>query len=141
MHTWVVFALIAASAFGVWTLFHQLASDKINYLFGAILISFTAVIIGLIFLLPNIKTIKLRSNPKWIFFAIIAWVCALAIDYFALKAYSSGADVSIIWPIIMWWSIAIAAFIWFFMWESITSRKILGLVLIIIGSSVLATIS
>jgi uncharacterized membrane protein len=141
MHPWIIFAIVGAISFGAWTVLHQQAADKIDYLFGAILVSLTAVIFGLIFLLPKIKTIKLYSNPKWILFAILAGICALAIDYFALKAYGSGLSVSISGPIIIGWSIAIAAIIWFFLGESITLMKILGLLLVISGSGILAAIS
>ena len=137
----IIFAIIAAIAFGIWTVFHQQAADKINYLFGAIIVSLTAVVLGLIFLLPKIKTITLYSNPKGILFAVLAGVCALVIDYFALKAYGSGLPVSVAGPIIIGGSIAIAAMIGFFLGESFTLMKVLGLLLVIIGSGILVSIS
>ena len=141
MNPGIIFALIAAIAFGVWTVFHQLAADKINYLFGAIIVSLTAVVAGLTFLLPKIKTTTLYSNPKGILFAVLAGLCALAIDYFALKAYDSGLAVSVAGPIIIGGSIAIATLIGFFMGESITLMKVLGLSLVIAGSGILASIT
>ena len=141
MNPGIIFALIAAIAFGVWTVFHQLAADKINYLFGAIIVSFTAVITGLIFLLPKIKSTTLCSNPKGILFAVLAGFCALAIDYFALKAYGSGLAISVAGPIIIGGSIAIAALIGFFMGDSITLMKVFGLLLVIVGSGILASIT
>ena len=137
MNPGIIFAVLAAIAFGIWTVFHQQAADKINYLFGAILVSFTAVVLGLLFLLPKIKTTVLFSNPKGILFAVLAGVCALAIDYFALRAYGSGLSVSVAGPIIISGSIAIAAVIGFFLGESVTLMKILGLMLIIVGSGIL----
>jgi len=137
----IIFAIIAAISFGIWTVFHQQAAGKIDYLFGAILVSLTAVVLGLIFLLPQIKTIKLYTNPKGILFAVLTGVCALAIDYFALKAYGSGLPISVAGPIIIGGSIAIAAIIGFFLGESVTLLKILGLLLIIIGSGLLASLS
>ena len=141
MNPGIIFALVAAIALGVWTVFHQLAADKINYLFGAIIVSLTAVVAGLIFLLPKIKTTTLYSNPKGILFAMLAGLCALAIDYFALKAYGSGLAISVAGPIIIGGSIAIAALIGFFMGESITLMKVLGLLLVIAGSGILASIT
>jgi uncharacterized membrane protein len=141
MNPGIIFAIIAAIAFGVWTVFHQQAADKINYLFGAIIVSLTAVVVGLIFLLPKIKTITLFSNPKGILFAVLAGVCALAIDYFALKAYGSGLAISVAGPIIIGGSIAIAVSIGFFLGESITLMKVLGLLFVIIGSGILAAVS
>ena len=141
MNSGIIYATAAAIAFGIWTVFHQQASNKINYLFGAIIVSFTAVILGLILLLPKIKAIKLYTNPKGVLFAALAGVCALAIDYFALKAYGSGLAVSVVGPIIIGGSIAIAALIGFFLGESITLMKVFGLLLVIVGSGILASIT
>lgn len=140
MNPGIIFAIIAAIAFGIWTVFHQQASDKINYLFGAIIISLTAVVLGLILLLPNIKTTTLFSNPKGILFAILAGICALAIDYFVLKAYHSGLAVSVVGPIVIGGSVAVAATIGFFLGESITAMKIVALLLVVVGSGILAAI-
>jgi transporter family protein len=141
MQQGIIFAIIAAFAFGIWTVFHQKASSQINYLFGAIVVSLTAVVVGAILLLPKIKTTALYTNPKGILFAALAGVCALAIDYFALKAYGTGLSISIGGPIIIGGSVAIAAvigFFFFFLGESITIAKIIGLVLVIAGSGILA---
>ena len=141
MNPGIIFAITAAIAFGIWTVFHQQAADKINYLVGAIIVSLTAVVFGLMFLLPKIKTITFYTNPKGILFAVLAGVCALAIDYFALKAYGYGLGVSVAGPIIIGGSIAIAAIIGFFLGESITLMKVLGLLLVIVGSGILAAMS
>lgn len=138
MYEGIIFAIIAAVAFGIWTVFHQQASNHINNLFGAIIVSATAVVLGLIFLLPKIKSTTLYTNPKGIIFAVLAGVCALAIDYFALKTYGSGLQISIGGPIIIGGSIAVASLIGFFIGESITLVKIVGLALVIAGSGILA---
>lgn len=135
----IIFAIIAALSFGAWTVFHQQASSHINNLFGAIIVSLTAVILGSLFLIPGIKSTTLYSNPKGIIFAILAGVTALSLDYFALKTYSSGLSVSIAGPIIISGGVAIAALIGLFLGESITPNKILGLALVIIGSAILAS--
>lgn len=137
----IIFAIVTAMALGIWTVFHQQASDKINYLVGAIIVSLTAVVLGLIFLLPKIKITTLYSNPKGILFAVLAGVCALAIDYFALKTYGSGLAVSVAGPIIIGGSVAIAAIIGFFLGESITLIKMLGLLFVIAGSGILAAMN
>lgn len=141
MNLGIIFAIIAAVAFGFWTVFHQLAADKVNYLFGAIIVSLTAVVAGLILLLPKIKSVTLYSNPKGVLFAVLAGVCALGIDYFALRAYNSGLAVSVVGPIIIGGSIAVAALIGFFMGDSISWFKLLGLLLVIVGAGILASIS
>ncbi len=122
-------------------MFEQLASNKVNYLFGAIVVSLTAVVAGLIFLLPRIKSIQLYSDPKGILFAVLAGICALAIDYFAFKAYGSGLAVSVAGPIIIGGSTAVAAVIGFTMGDSITWLKILGITLVVVGSGILAAVA
>ncbi len=141
MQEGIVFAIIAAVVFGAWTVFHQQASHYINTLFGAIIVSLTAVILGLIFFLPKIKSITLYTNPKGILFAVLAGFCALGIDFLALKAYGSGLQISVGGPIIIAGSVAVAAFVGFFLGESITLVKVLGLVLVILGSGILAVFS
>ncbi len=134
----LIFAIIAALAFGLWTVFHQQASSSINSLFGAILVSFTAVIIGALFLIPRISTTTLFSDPKGIVFAVLAGACAFALDLFVLKAYGSGLPISIGGPIIIGGSVAVAAVIGFFLGESITFAKIGGLILVVAGAAILA---
>ena len=141
MNPGVLYAITAAFAFGAWTIFHQLASEKINNLFGAIIVSLSAVLLGLVFLLPKIKQVNLYSDPKGILFAVFAGICALAVDYFALKAYSSNLAISVVGPIIIGGSVAFAVLIGFFMGEPVTLMKALGLLLVIAGSAILASIT
>jgi drug/metabolite transporter (DMT)-like permease len=141
MYGGLIFAILGALVFGFWTVFHQRASNHIDSVFGAILVSLTAVIIGTIFLLPRIKSTVFFKDYFGIIFVFLAGICAFFIDFFALKAYSSGLPISITGPIIIAGSIAVAAIIGFFLGEKITLMKILGLLLVIIGSAVLAAFS
>lgn len=138
MSSGIIFATLGAIAFGLWTVFHDKASTLINAVYGAIIVSFTAVIIGLIFLMPQLKVATSTANPKGILFAVLAGLCAFGIDYFALKTYGSGLPVTIGAPIIIGGSIAVASIIGFFLGESITFPKVIGLVLVIVGSVILS---
>ena len=137
----IIFAILTAISFGMWTVFHKLASPYINQLFGAILVSFTAVIFGGIVFLFNMKGIQLFSNPKGIFFIILAGVAAFFIDFLALQAYSKGLSLTIGGPIIIGGSMAVAVAIGFLLGEPITIMKVLGIALIVIGGVVLTAIS
>jgi uncharacterized membrane protein len=53
MDSGIIFAIMTALVFGLWTVFHQKAAMNINSLFGAIIVSLTAVIIGTIILIPS----------------------------------------------------------------------------------------
>jgi len=135
----IIFAVITAVAFGVWTVFHQQASAYINPIFGAIIISLTAVVVGSIILIPQLKGLTLFTDQKAIIFVVLTGVSAFVIDYFALKTYASGIPITIGGPIIIGGSIAIASIIGFtVLSESVSLIKILGIVLVISGASILA---
>jgi multidrug transporter EmrE-like cation transporter len=55
-----------------------------------------------------------------------------------LKSYGTGLTVSVAGPIIIGGSIAVAAIIGLFLGESLTLMKVLGLILVIGGASILA---
>lgn len=133
----IIFAILAAFVFGLWTIFHQQASNYINALLGAIIVSLTAVILGLVILFSKIKITSLDANPKGILFSVLAGIYALGIDYFALKAYGSGLQISVAGPIIIGGSIATASIIGFFLRDSVSLLKILGLLLVVGGSAIL----
>ncbi len=141
MNEGVLFAIVAAITFGMWTVFHQKASAQIDSLVGAIIVSLTAVVAGVIILLPRIKSTVFYANPRGILFAVLAGLCALTIDIFALKAYGSGLQVSVGGPIIIAGSVAVASLIGFFLGDSISVMKIIGLILVIAGSAILSIFS
>lgn len=136
--TAMMYAVLAAVSFGLWTVFHKLASPHINQLFGAIVISFTAVIAGILILIPQVKNVQLVTNSKGIYFVIFAGLMAFSLDYFVLQAYSKGLPITIGGPIIIGGSIAVAACIGFLLGDSITIPKITGLVFILIGAIILS---
>lgn len=137
----VIFAILAAASFGLWTVFHKLASPYINQIFGAILVSLTAVIFGGIIFLFNMKGIQLFTDVKGIIFIILAGIAAFFIDFLALQAYSKGLPLTIGGPIVIGGSMAVAATIGFLLGEPLTALKILGIMLIILGGIVLASIN
>ena len=100
------------------------------------------MIFGLLLFLPKAKSVSLYSDPVGVVFLVLAGVCALGIDYFALKAYSSGLEVSVSGPIIIAGSIVVATMIGFmFLGETISIMKILALIMIIVGSIILMSIT
>lgn len=134
----ILFAAFAAVAFGFWTVFHKFASTHIDQIFGAIIVSLSAVVVGAIVLIPKLKSIQLVSDSKGVYFAIAAGIMAFLIDYFALTAYSKGLPINIGGPIIIGGSIAVAAVIGFVLGDSITLPKIIGLGLLLAGAVILS---
>ena len=134
----IVFAVLAAVAFGFWTVFHKLASTHVNQIFGALIVSLSAVILAALVLLPKIKSTQLVSDSKGVYFLIGAGICAFLIDYFALTAYSKGLPINIGGPIIIGGSIAVAAIIGFVLGDPITLPKLVGIGLLLSGAIVLS---
>ena len=140
MHA-IMFAILAALSFGLWTTFHRLAGALVGKVFGAILISLTAVIVGLPFFLLRDRSIPLYTNIKGVWFIIAAGVMAFLIDYFALQAYARNLPLTIGGPLIIGGALAATAVIGFFLGDTITPLKIIGIVLILAGGAILGAVT
>ena len=138
MNSGILWATLSAISFGFWIVLENQAANKIDNLFGAIMVSLTAVLLGFIILIPKIRTKTLIQNNTGLLLVILAGICALAIDYFALKAYSKGVPTTIGGPIIIGGSITTAAIIGFLLGDEITITKIIGILLVIGGASILS---
>ncbi len=137
----ITFAIFAALFYALWTFFHKLASPHINLVFGAILVSLTAVIFGSIFFFTRARGEQLITDNKGILFIVLAGISAFCLDYFVLQAYAKGLPLSIGAPVIIGGSMAIAVTIGFFIGESITTAKIIGILLTVAGGVILASVS
>ncbi len=136
----VIFAILGAVAFGLWTVFHKFASPYINQVFGAIIVSATAVVTGLVVLLPRLKQTELFSDYRGIIFIVITGILAFFVDFLALKAYSGGLPLTTGGPLIIGGSIAVASLIGIFLGDPLTPLKITALILLLTGASLLAYI-
>jgi len=134
----ITFAVLAAFSFGIWTVFHKLASPYINQAFGAILVSLTAVIFGSLVFLVKFRSVQLFTDVKGLIFIVITGIFAFLIDFLALQAYSKGLPINIGGPIIIGGSIAVAVAIGLFLGETMSVLKFAGLALLIAGAALLA---
>lgn len=137
----LLYALLCASCFGLWTVLHAAASRHISSTLGAILVSGFAVVVGLFFVIPGIRSGSLEWSLRGLMLVAFAGACAFAIDYFALKAYGSGLPISIGGPIIIGGSMALASVIGLALGEPISILKVVAILLIGIGASILGTLS
>ncbi len=133
----LAFAIIGAISFGLWTVFHKLASPYINQVFGAIIVSASAVVAGLIVLLPRLKQTELFTDYRGILFVILAGILAFFIDFFALKAYSAGLPLTTGGPIIIGGSIAVASLIGILLGDPLSPLKVAALLLLTAGAALL----
>ena len=139
MSVGIIFALIAAISFGLWTVFHNQAASLVSPVLGATLVSLSALVVAIPFLLNEWTGNNINFSAKGIIFIGLAGITAFALDYFVLRAYSGGLPVSIGGPIIIGGSIAVATIIGFFLGEQITAIKIIAILLVIFGSALLAS--
>lgn len=137
----ILFAITAAIVFGLWTVFHNQAAEHISPVLGAILVSLTAVIIGIPFLVREWGGVGIHIGQKGFFFIALTGISAFALDYLVLRAYSAGIPISIGGPIIIGGSISVAVIIGFLLGEQITVVKTLGIMLVLVGAAVLASVS
>jgi len=134
-----IIIILAAIAFGLWTVFHQIASTSINQVLGAVIVSATAVVIGLVTLLvQQVKFSELTVSTKGVTFLVLAGVMAFALDILALKAYAKGIPITVGAPILIGGSIVVASVIGVLMGESVSVVKITGLILVVGGAIILS---
>lgn len=134
MNQGIIFVLIAGVASGLYQVMNKLIPQTVNSYLGAVLLSLSAVIFGLIVLSQNIGKAQLVSGYQGIVFAILAGVCVFFINFLAQSAYKGGLPISTGGPTIISVSLIIVAIAGIIMGEKMSFFKILGLVLIAIGS-------
>lgn len=137
----IIFAVIAAVSFGLYSTFQNLGSKYVSPFLGAMIISLAALLSGIIFFIINMKNINSRPDMKGIIFLILAGLFASGIDIFALKAYGSALPASVGGPIIIGGSIAVVAIIGFFLGENVSFLKIVGLSFVIVGAYILTSLT
>ncbi len=137
----IIYAFICAGCAALQTVLFSAASRHISSTLGAMLLSGTAFVVGLAFVLPNVRTGSLIWSTRGIVLVGLAGVCAFAIDYFSLKAYGSGLTISVGAPIIIGCNIALVSIIGLALGEPVSFLKILAILLIGIGASILGSLS
>ena len=133
----IVLAALVAVAVAIYTVSVRSAAQHIDALFGALVISATALVVELILLLPRIGRVRLFTEPRALLFAAVAGVCAVGVDYLTLRAYGSGLRVSIGAPIIIGGGIALATITGLILGERIDAARLAGVCLVIAGAVVL----
>lgn len=136
----IVYVVLATISEGLWAVFHKLAAPHITQVFGAIVISLTAVVFGGFFFLVNYKNIQLFTDVKGIVFVVLAGIAAFGIDFFILQAFSRGMALTVGGPIIIVGSTFMIVVIGFMLGESISFLKIFCISLMLIGAAILSVV-
>ncbi len=110
---------------------------NVNQLFGALLVSATALAIAALLISLQLQKIQLFTNFVGIWFLLCAGAAAFSIDYFTLQAYSKGLPISVGAPIGIAGGIATAVVIGLLLGEQVSLAKLTGIVLVVLGGIVL----
>ena len=137
----IAFALIAAFAGGAYSILQRIAASGLNQAFGALLISLTAAFVSAIVLVCTRDGRPLYSDASLLPWLGLVGIAAFSIDYFSLQAYSRGLAVSVGSPIFIGVSIMTASLVGFTMGESVTSMKLLGIGLIVLGAVIVSALA
>ncbi len=134
---WIIYAILTAVFASLATILSKIGLNNIDSNFASLLRTFIALLIIWIIVLINkrYKEIKYINRKGWIFIILsglstgLSWLC-----YF--KALQEG-EASIVFPIEKLSVLVAVIFSWIFLKEKVTKKSIIGLILIVIGTSIL----
>jgi bacterial/archaeal transporter family protein len=137
----ILFVLFGALGTGMWNVFISSASRQMHPLLGAVICELTAVTAGALMLLPVVSSGFPKVSLKAVGLCMLAGLSVLLADYFILKAYKQGLQISIGGPIIIGGSILVVTLMGLFLGEKMTLLKAFSILMIIAGASILGSIS
>ena len=137
MESSILWTTLAALSSAILFIFEKQAATKVDNLVGSLIVSLSGLVFGAIILIPRHKNIIVSLDKASIIFLVLAGICALAIDYFTLKTYSSGLPASIGGTLIIGGSIALTVILGLLLGEEVSAIKIIGILLVMGGASLL----
>ena len=126
----LLFILVAAAAAGLWSVLMSRASKLVHPVVGAGLIEGSALLLVVLILLRQRVDLAEAIHPPVVTLLVLCGLCVFSVDYFSLRAYESGLDVSVGAPVIAAGAILIPAIVGVAFGEAITWTKVLGVTLI-----------
>lgn len=126
----LLFVLIAASAAGLWSVTLSRASKLVHPVVGTGMVEGTALILVLVLLFRQRIDLSSAITPLGAGLLVICGLCVFSIDYFSLRAYEMGMEVSVGAPMIAAGAILVPTVVGIAVGEGITIPKVLGIGLI-----------
>lgn len=137
----LLYVLIAAGAAGLWSVTLSRASKYVHPVVGTGVVEGTALILVLILILRNRVDLGSSLTPLGAGLLVICGLCVFSIDYFSLRAYEMGMQVSVGAPMISAGAILVPTAVGVALGEGVTIPKVLGIGLIGAGVLLLARFS
>ena len=141
MSTNILYVIIGAIGTGLWNVFISSASRQMHPLLGALITELTAFTAGALIFLPVVSSGFPKVSFKAVGMCMLAGLSVLLADFFILKAYKQGVQISIGGPIIIGGSIIVVTLMGVFLGEKITLLKALSILMIVSGASILGSLS
>ena len=141
MSTNILYVIIGALGTGLWNVFISSASRQMHPLLGALITELTAFTAGALIFLPVVSSGFPKVSFKAVGMCMLAGLSVLIADFFILKAYKQGVQISIGGPIIIGGSIIVVTLMGVFLGEKMTLLKALSILMIVSGASILGSLS
>lgn len=134
----MLFVLFAASAAGLWSVLISRASKLVNPLAGVGVVEGSALILVLILLFRQRIDLSSALTPAGVGLLVLCGLCVFSVDYFSLRAYEMGMELSVGAPTIAAGAILIPALVGLILGEGLSLSKLTGIGLIGAGVVLLA---
>jgi uncharacterized membrane protein len=134
----LLFILGAAGAAGMWSVLLSRASKLTHPIVGTGLIEGTALTLVIILIIRQRVDLVSAATPLGAFLLVLCGLCVFSVDYFSLRAYEMGMEVSVGAPTIAAGAILVPTAVGIALGEGVSIPKILGIGLIGSGIFLLA---
>ena len=131
----VLYVLIAAGAAGLWSVLLSRASKLVHPLVGTGLVEVTALTVVLVLVLRQRVDLSSALTPLGAGLLVLCGLCVFSVDYFSLRAYEMGMEVSVGAPMISAGAILVPTVAGIALGEGVSIPKVVGIGLI--GAGVL----
>ncbi len=135
----ILYVVIGALGTGLWNVFISSASRQMHPLLGALITELTAFTAGALIFLPVLSGGFPKVTSRAVILCMLAGLSVLLADYFILKAYKLGLQISIGGPIIIGGSIIVVTLMGLFLGEKMTLLKAASILMIVCGASILGS--
>ncbi len=126
----LTFILIAGFAAGLWSVLLSRASRSVHPIVGTGIIEGSAVLMVLLVILRQRIDLKGAVSFEGAALLVLCGLCVFTVDYFSMRAYETGLEVSVGAPIIASGAILLPAVVGPMLGDRISAAKIVGVVLI-----------
>ena len=131
----LLFILLAAAAAGLWSILISRASKLVHPLVGVGVVEGSALVLVLILVVRHRTDLSGALTPVGVGLLVLSGLCVFSVDYFSLRAYEMGMELSVGAPTIAAGAILVPALVGLLLGEGISALKLVGIGLI--GAGVL----